>query len=243
MTDDIPRKRGPGRPKGSKNKPRGGQAVDYGAENSGYGNALGHDSTALIQAMRTRLFAPTTLADAFDMDRRVVVKALSECPVAKYERGNSPRYRLKDACQFLFKDYIGGANLTEALKNVNPDDLPANLQGETWNARLRAQKWKFNAGELWPTSRVVEALTNVFTTIRSSLNLWADDVAEDQSLPDETRAELTRRVDDLRSAIYHELVEMPEQARTGNQSSEYDEPVVIGGNRSDPSKDSGDSGG
>lgn len=144
---------------------------------------------------------------------------LSGCPVLRTTRGGGRLYDVATAAQYLVNPKL---ELGSYLKSLKPADLPTNLQASMWDARLKRQKWERYAGDLWPTDRVLDVLTDVFTTMRTTMQLWVDDL-DRHGLTDKQREHLVARVDSLQNDIYAVLVRDAASRSTRGQLADLDE--------------------
>ena len=84
------------------------------------------------------------------------------------------------------------------------------------------------AGELWPTGRIQEVLGNTFLTIKSTVQLWADTIEEDDQqqgkgdmLPEHRNA-IIALSDKLLDDIHHSLLKQDSEQSTESWVSELD---------------------
>lgn len=152
------------------------------------------------------------LAQLFGMTRHMVVKRLRGCEPLRRVR-NSPVYDLRDAAQYLVEPKI---DIEELLKTLKPDALPVRLQKDFWDAQLKRLKWRKEAGELWGTDQVRKVFGEVFKHIKTSIQLWADEVERLHGLTTDQRGVLTLSADALQDDIYKALMVWAEQDDAGN---------------------------
>lgn len=200
--DDAPR---PKRPYGEKAriKPLGSP-----------GQADGRVVQALLQPVSI-----TFLAQVLKMERRTVIKRLAPLAPIGQHRGQTPLYDFRQAMQYLVTPKV---DIAEAIKKMGTDDLPTSLQKDVWDAKLKAQKWMANAGELWRTEDVLEVLGEAFQRLKTTTQLWIDQIADEQMLPAEARKALTEKVDALQQDLHRSLVKMPQEKATRSQLADLD---------------------
>src|SRR5690606_18686323 len=75
-------------------------------------------------------------------------------------------YDLKQAASYLVPPKV---DIVKWISKLRPTDLPAHLQTEFWDARLKRQKWEFAAGHLWRTEAVQDVLGETFRTIKETM--------------------------------------------------------------------------
>tara|TARA_R110000796_G_scaffold41118_7_gene101525 strand:- start:8630 stop:9313 length:684 start_codon:yes stop_codon:yes gene_type:complete len=131
--------------------------------------------------------------------------------------GKSNRYRVKDAAEVLVDPKI---DIEKYMKRMRPTDLPPNLQKEIWDARLKRQKWEAMAGDQWHTNDVMEVLSDVFSIIKSTIQLWPDTLERTLSLSDEQRELLVVMGDTLQDEVYQGIKKMASLKTT--KSALYD---------------------
>lgn len=88
------------------------------------------------------------------------------------------------------------------------------LQAIFWDGMTKKTKWMRDAGMLWHTDDVREVLGEVFATIRSTVQLWADSVDKAETLTKEQMTFLRLQTDGLQSDIYTKLVENAGKTQT-----------------------------
>ncbi len=150
------------------------------------------------------------LAQAFKMTPENVRRRLAECPPLK-RNTKGFRYDLRTAASYLIDPQI---DIESYLKNMRSTDLPANLQKEIWDARLKRQKWEAQAGELWHTQDVMAVLSSTFAIIKSTVQLWPDTVERQTGLTDEQRELLIALGDSLQDEVYQGLTDAARERST-----------------------------
>lgn len=181
------------------------------------GSTRADDAATLtaIQALH-RPVSITFLADAFGMDRSTVKKRVAPLPPVGNSRGNTPLYDFRQAAQYLVQPRV---DIEKILQGLSADALPPSLQKDVWDARLKAQKWMAQAGELWATDDVLEVLGEAFQRLKTTTQLWIDQIGDNHSLPLAARKELTELVDALQADLHKTLVEMPKEKATLSQAA------------------------
>ncbi|MEM1430015.1 MAG: hypothetical protein AAGG09_11210 [Pseudomonadota bacterium] len=167
-----------------------------------------------------RLQEPVTatfISKALGMDRKRVVGLLSKLEPVGLHRRNVPLYNFRQALGVLIQPKVTPKMIEDRLKRMSADDIPASLQKDVWDARLKAQKWMVQAGELWPTEDVLEVLGDTFQTLKTTTQLWIDQIGDNHDLPEKARQELTLLVDGLQKDLHQRLVEMPKERATPAQ--------------------------
>lgn len=172
------------------------------------------------------------LARIFQLDNRTVTSRLFDLKPNKV-RGRSIMYLIKDAAIYLCKP-IG--DFDEALKRMNPADLPPLVTKEYWNGRKARLDYEERVGDLWPTSEVKEHITTAFASLRMTLMLTNDQVERDTDLPNNVR-------DKIRSIIDESIVELQKNlidAFNEKVPSSADEPHTVVHAPSDDTQSTGE---
>lgn len=164
----------------------------------------------------------TWLTRVFRMDRNTTKIKLAGCPAIRVGSGSQKLYDIAQAAAYLVKPKM---DLPEILENMKPADLPTHLQPAIWGAKLKHQEWAANAGQLWLTQDVLAVLTETFTILRTSIQLWVD-ALEKSGLTEQHRLMLNDLTDKLQEDLYKELCEMPKNKRTRSQLKEIDSEEV-----------------
>lgn len=159
------------------------------------------------------------LAQAFRMDRTVASRKLAPLPPVDTTHGGHPLYNFLQATQYLVKPQV---DPVEVVKRLTAGDLPASLQKDVWDAKLKQQKWAVNAGDLWPTDDVLEVLGDAFQRLKTTTQLWIDQLSESRALSPELRQELTGLIDGLNRDLHDALVRMPAERQTRSQLGEIE---------------------
>lgn len=159
------------------------------------------------------------LGHVFGMDKNTVKKRLANCPVAGMNRG-TPHYLIKEAAAYLVNPKV---DIEEYIKSVRAQDLPPQLNDTYWSALGKRQKVLADAGETWNTDDVLAVFGRVNIKIKSTVQLWVDEVERVHGLTDEQRAMLIRMCDGLLDDIHEMYVNEPSKRRTRSTIKEYDE--------------------
>lgn len=216
--DEAPKKRSRGRPKGSADsKPRKPREASQAVNDNGRAVSVGGKADAsVIQALH-RPVSITFMAEALRIDRKTVARKLADLPPVDHHRGQMPLYNFQQAIQYLVKPKV---NVAEYVRKMGVSELPLSLQKDVWDAKLKEQKWREQAGELWRTEDVMEVLGETFQRLKTTTQLWIDQIAEGQALPPAARTELTKLVDGLQTDLHKTLVKMPQDRQTPAMESE-----------------------
>jgi hypothetical protein len=141
------------------------------------------------------------IAQLFRTDAKTLPRRLRRLkPVAT--RSGVKVYSIRDAAGYLVKP---GYSIEQYLRQMHPNDLPVGLMKEFWAGQKSRQSFELQAGDLWPTSQVVEALAEAFKQARMTILLFPETVERESGVTDAQRKVLRRLsdglIDDLREAL------------------------------------------
>jgi hypothetical protein len=153
------------------------------------------------------------------MNAATVRKRLYDLPPIGSQAGGHPLYDFRQALPYLVTPRV---DMEKILASLSAGDLPPSLQKDVWDAKLKAQKWMQNAGELWPTDDVLEVLGEAFQRLKTTTQLWIDQISDNHSLPGPARQELVELVDALQIDLHKSLVAMPKEKATQSQMAQLD---------------------
>jgi len=164
-----------------------------------------------VEAVKVRQGVSVSwLAAVWGKSTEWVRQRLAHCPPVA-QHGNAFRYNIAEAAEYLVDPKV---DVTKYLRDLKSTDLPAHLQKEIWDARLKRQKWEIAAGELWHTQDVMAVLSSTFAIIKSSIQLWPDTVERQVGLTDDQRALLIALGDLLQNEIHQGLVDAAKERST-----------------------------
>lgn len=162
------------------------------------------------------------LMKAFRMGRGKVETALVECrPLGTHPNGGL-YYDLAEAASYLVKPK---KDLQALLKTITEKDLPHEMREGFWNAKIKEMKARAMGGDLWPTSAVMEVLSETFKTIKSTVQLWQDTIENQVGLTDEQRALIIELSDQLMSELNKALVQQAKSNATPSHIAELERAV------------------
>lgn len=133
-----------------------------------------------------------------------------------------PIYKLSEAAAYLVPPKA--QDIEQAIKRMNPKDLPAALQKEYWAAQHARLKFEEDQGDLWRTSDVVATLSEVFKTARMSILLMRDQVERNTTLTDKQRDTIQTLIDSTLNDLAESLVERFKNEPTRKFDTGWDEP-------------------
>lgn len=149
---------------------------------------LDDESTAII-------YQGITLSQAtyiFAMDLRDIKGKIQGKVKPCGERRQNPIYQIRDLAPYLVKPAY---DIEEYIERMSKADLPTALSKEFWAGQRSKQLYEIAAAELWPTAKVVEAVSTLFKTIRMSLLLTREAVERETEVSPRQREIITRLID------------------------------------------------
>jgi hypothetical protein len=158
------------------------------------------------------------IAQLFRTDPKTLPKRLRRLKPIHTRRGVNV-YSIRDAAAYLVKP---GYSIEQYIRNMHFSDLPVGLQKEFWASLKSRQSYEMQAGDLWPTAQVVEALAEAFKQARMTILLFPETVERESGVTDEQRKVLRRLadglIDDLREALEKKFEGYEPSAGTGQFS-------------------------
>lgn len=143
------------------------------------------------------------IAHLFRTDAKTLPRRLRRLkPVAT--RSGVNVYSIRDAAAYLVKP---GYSIEQYLRQMHPNDLPVGLMKEFWAGQKSRQSYEMQAGDLWPTRQVVEALAEAFKEARMAILLFPETVERETGVTDAQRKVLRRLTDGLIDDLRKHLVE------------------------------------
>lgn len=123
------------------------------------------------------------LAVAFGQDKRTISEKLASVPPDGIRR-NYKVWRIKTAAPYLIKPAY---DIETYIRNMNYAELPKALAKEFWAGMKSKQDYELRAGDLWPTSKVVAEVGELYKLMSMSLKLLADTVNRQAELTPKQR--------------------------------------------------------
>lgn len=169
---------------------------------------------------------PTELSKLFGMPLQTVRDSISNIPPCG-KRGASDLYHIKDAAKVLVRNDETEAETVSRILRTHHTDLPKMLAKEYWAGQTAKQRYEIVAGDLWPTSKVVEWLSDSYKTIRLSLMLMADTVERQEALTNIQRQIIVQMIDATLNDAAERLSRGPKNQRdtevSGSSPSKEDD--------------------
>lgn len=133
----------------------------------------------------------TQLAKIFRMERRDLSPKLREVTPCG-ERGGYPIYYIHEVAPHVVKPIY---DIENYIMRMNHNDLPKMVSKEFWNGLKARQEYQLKAGELWPTDKVVEVMSEAFKQMRMSLLLMGDALDRETTLTEQQQTRLRTMID------------------------------------------------
>lgn len=206
-----PKKRGP--------KPKNPVPDDYDDDLIGVvADAPPEESVSIALADVYGGVSASWLAQVFGHDKNTIAKKLATAGIEVVgRRNNGPLYRIPDAAAYLVKPKV---DLVAYVKTLRPNDLPPMLNVAYWDAMLKRQKWEENAGDLWRTEDVLTVFGDLAFEIKTTVNLWVEEVDRREGLTNDQRKIITELSDTLLVRVHQQMVEAPGQRKTSSSATE-----------------------
>lgn len=161
------------------------------------------------------------LAKAFGMEVSTVRKKLSDCPHLA-RRTSGYVYSIAVAATYLVRPRM---NIREYLEQMKAHELPTQLQPTYWEGVLKRQRFEVQARDLWCSEDVMEVLSEIFKTIKFTLQLWPDTLERSGTFSDEDRDTLTVLADQLAEDIHRSITDLSKTRTTPNSLVRFREQV------------------
>jgi hypothetical protein len=125
------------------------------------------------------------MALLLEMDREALRNAINRYSIKPCgTRNGAHTYRVKDVVPYVVKP---GYDIEEKIRTMHHSDLPKMLQKEFWAGQRSKQIYMEEAGDLWRTAKVVDAMGKVFKLVKMNLNLMTDQVDRSSQLSEAQR--------------------------------------------------------
>lgn len=123
------------------------------------------------------------LSVVFRMDHRTLVEKLHGVEPSGH-RGKAAIYTILDAAPHLVKPIY---DIETYIKRMHHNELPKLLTKEFWNGQRSRQEYELKAGQLWPTTQVIEKVSELYKLVAMSARLATDNIERSTDLTDKQR--------------------------------------------------------
>jgi hypothetical protein len=103
-------------------------------------------------------------------------------------RRGAPVYNLREAAALLSTPVLTGEEIEHAIMKMSPGDLPKRLHKDFWLGLRSRQQYEKEAGDLWPTAKIIENVGAVYKLVAMSVRLTGDAVERQVELTERQRA-------------------------------------------------------
>jgi hypothetical protein len=117
------------------------------------------------------------------MDHRVLVEKLHGVPPSG-RKGAASLYKIYDVAPYLVRPIF---DIETYIKKMHHNELPKLLTKEFWAGQRSRQEFELKAGQLWPTAKVIEKVSEVFKLVKMSALLATDNLERSTELTDKQR--------------------------------------------------------
>lgn len=157
------------------------------------------------------------LSTLFRMDKKDIVKRLmGVAPCGK--RGAYPIYNVKEAARSLVEPRYSIETYIEKMSHL---DLPPLLRKEFWSAMRSRQLFEKESGDLWTTETIINHLSEVFKTLKTSILLMADAVERETELSERQRQIIQNLIDGALTDL-HESIKFSTSKQRSSDTEETD---------------------
>lgn len=159
------------------------------------------------------------IAQLFRTDAKTLPRRLRRLKPT-HSRAGTNVYSIRDAAAYLVKP---GYSIEQYLRTMHANDLPVGLMKEFWAGQKSRQGYEMQAGDLWPTAAIVEALAEAFKQARMTILLFPETIERETGISDAQRKVFRRLVDglidDLRESLVKKFEDYEPSAGSGQLSS------------------------
>lgn len=145
------------------------------------------------------------MARLFEMDKRDITAKLEQNNIKPVGMNMGvPIYKLKEVMPVVVKPLY---DIETFLRRMNPNDLPKHLSKEFWAGQRAKQEYELRNGDLWPTTKVVSEVGELFKLVKMSALLAVDSVERQVELTEEQRNIIKRTMDGMLIDLHRTVVE------------------------------------
>lgn len=113
--------------------------------------------------------------------------------------------------------------VNKAIRRLNHADLPKALTKEYWAGQRSRQEYELRAGDLWPTSKVVEEVGEMVKSLKMELDLLTDAIERQTEMSDRQR-EVAKQL--IKGAKENMLTRLKEKFQSPNPATEQQINVI-----------------
>ncbi|QGF21036.1 terminase small subunit [Pectobacterium phage MA12] len=97
--------------------------------------------------------------------------------------------------------------IEDRITRMHHNELPKMLTKEFWAGQRSKQLFQLEAGDLWPTSKIIDKVGEAFKTCKMSIMLLSDAVERETEFTDRQRETLRKLIDGALTDLHKSLVE------------------------------------
>lgn len=128
-------------------------------------------------------------------------------------------YDIADAAAYIVKPKM---SVDDFIRTIKKNDMPEQLKESFWNSKLKEQKFRRLAGDLWTKESILTVIGELLQTIKNTTLLWADTVEEECGVTDDQRQLLLDLREQLLLDIVNKVKDQMSQTKTASQLSELE---------------------
>lgn len=126
--------------------------------------------------------------------RTLKAKMVGISPVGT--RSGTPIYSVADVARKMGK--LTAKQVDMAMARLNHKDLPKELTKEYWAGKRSKQIFELQEGDLWPTNKVIEHVSEMVKSIKMEIDLLIDGVERQSELTDRQREIMRGLIDGVK---------------------------------------------
>lgn len=165
------------------------------------------EGRTLDEASRMILYQGANLSELgvlFKADHRTLKQRMHGIePVGK--RHGAYVYEIAAVAEKMGK--LSEEQVRKAMMTMNHDQLPKQLSKEYWAGQRSRQEYELRAGDLWPTTKVIENVGEMVKSLKMELDLLVDGVERITELTDRQREVIKQLVKGAKSNMLKRLEE------------------------------------
>lgn len=139
------------------------------------GKQVSHETAELLASSEATM---SQLAQLFETDAKTLPKRMKGV-IPRGSRNGYKTYNIREAASRIIPP---GYEIEEFIRQMGPGELNAYLLKDFWNGQRARQTFEREAGDLWPTGDVVEAVAVLGKEIRMTLLLTVDVLEREEGL-------------------------------------------------------------
>ena len=186
-------------------------------------NKSANGRTVLDEESKAMLYKGLNLSElgvAFRMDHRVLTEKLTANGCQPSDTRNGfPTWKINDVAPYLVRPAY---DIEAYIKRMNHADLPKQLTKEFWAGLKNKQDYELKAGQLWPTSKVIQEVGELMKLVKMQVLLMSDSVERSSELSDKQRAVLKEIADGMLADLHRMVIEKFSQSEEGNHGNDTD---------------------